>query len=65
MLVSEAAVAVHGVDLVWSEQRVDTTFNVLFGSADLRSYNMMYILCAALDSTNILRKLVMDTSINT
>ena len=46
MLVSEAAVAVHGVDLVWSEQRVDTT-NVLFGSADLRSYNMMYILCAA------------------
>ena len=23
--VSEAAVAVHGVDLVWSEQRVDTT----------------------------------------
>ena len=64
MLVSEAAVAVHGVDLVWSEQRVDTTFNVLFGSADLRSY-MMYILRAAKDSTNFLRKLVMDTSINT
>ena len=41
--VSEAAVAVHGVDLVWSEQRVDTTLIWIGGSPILQ--HDVYTMC--------------------